>query len=159
MAKDRPPAYTPAPELPTDPDLRRRFAEIVAVLAQTQTVTAAATSLGLSRNRFQTILHRVIAAMIEEMTPKPAGRPAKPERELALEKENEALRAELENLKDRSAMLERLMNVVGGIASGKTALPRSRAKKTKPEDPAPAPIQTQVAAIRDAGEPSKLCAK
>jgi hypothetical protein len=159
MAKDRPPAYTPAPELPTDPELRQRFAEIVAVLAQTQTVTAAASSLGLSRNRFQTILHRVIAAMIEEMTPKPAGRPAKPERELALEKENQELRAELADLKDRSAMLERLMSVVGGIASGKTPLPRSRAKKTKPEDPEPAPIQTKVSAMRDAGVPTKLCAK
>jgi hypothetical protein len=158
MANDRPPSYTPAPELPTDPELRRRFAEIVAVLAQTQTVTAAASSLGLSRNRFQTILHRVIAAMIEEMTPKPAGRPARPERELALEKENEELRAELADLRDRSAMLERLMNVVGGIASGKTPLPRSRAKKTKPEDPEPAPIQTRVAAMREAGVPTKLCA-
>jgi hypothetical protein len=159
MAKDRrPPAYIPAPEIPTDPDLRRRFAEIVAVLAQTQTVTAAASSLGLSRNRFQTILHRVIAAMIEEMTPKPAGRPAKPEREQALEKENEELRAELADLRDRSAMLERLMSVVGGIASGKTPLPRSRAKKTKPEDPEPA-IQTKVMAMRDAGVSTKLCAK
>lgn len=158
MAKDRPPAYTPAPELPTDPELRRRFAEIVAVLAQTQTVTAAASSLGLSRNRFQTILHRVIAAMIEEITPKPAGRPARPERELALEKENEELRAENEDLRDRSAMLERVMSVVGGIASGKTPLPRSRAKKTKPEDPEPAPIQTRVAAMRDAGVPTTLCA-
>src|SRR4051812_26962956 len=126
MPKDRPPSYTPAPELPSDPELRRRFGEIIAVLGQTTTVTEAARALGLSRNHFQTILHRVIAAMIEQITPKPAGRPAKPEREVALEKENQQLRAELEALQIRSETIERMMNVVGGIASGKTPLPRAR---------------------------------
>lgn len=138
MAKDRPPSYTPAPELPTDPELRRRFGEIVAVLAQTQTVTGAARALGLSRNHFQTILHRVIGAVIQEITPKPSGRPAKPEREVMLETENARLRGEVERLKGRSEMIERMMSVVGGIASGKVAVPRSRSKKTKSEDPEPA---------------------
>jgi len=63
MAKNRPPSYTPAPEPPTDPDLRRRYDAIMAVIAQTQTVTAAAESLGMSRNHFQTILHRVTGAL------------------------------------------------------------------------------------------------
>jgi hypothetical protein len=135
MSKDKPPSYTPAPELPTDPELRKRFDEIVAVLAETQTVSGAASSLGLSRNRFQTILHRVIAAMIEELTPKPAGRPARPEREVELEAENAQLRASNEALHSRVEMIERMMSVMGGIASGRTPLPRSRSKKTKPEDP------------------------
>ena len=119
MAKNRPPSYTPAPEPPTDPELRRRYDAIMAVIAQTQTVTAAAESLGMSRNHFQTILHRVISSAIEAMTPKPAGRPAKPETEAALEAENERLKAELAALKERSAMIERLMTVVGGLASGR----------------------------------------
>src|SRR5688500_15066849 len=106
MAKTRAPTYTPAPEPPTDPDLRRRYDAIIAGIAQTQTVTAAAESLGMSRNHFQTILHRVITAAIEAMTPKPAGRPAKPEREAELEAENQKLKAELAALKDRSAMIE-----------------------------------------------------
>lgn len=159
MAKDRPPSYTPAPELPSDPDLRRRFGEIVAVLAQTQTVTAAAKTLGLSRNHFQTILHRVIAVMIEEITPKPAGRPARPEREVALETENQKLRDQLEALQSRSEMIERMMSVVGGIASGKTPLPRSRSKKPKPEDPEPARTMTEVVAeMRERDVPIALCA-
>jgi hypothetical protein len=73
--------------------------------------------------------------MIEELTPKQAGRPAKPEREAALEAENQRLKADLEALTIRSEMLDRTMSVVGGIASGRTPLPRSRSKKTKPEGP------------------------
>lgn len=135
MAKDKPPTYTPAPELPSDPELRRRFTEIVAVLAQTQSVSAAARSLELSRNHFQTILHRVIASMIDAMTPKPAGRPAKPEREAELEAENERLQAELEAMTTRTEAIERMLKVVGGYASGATPLPRARGKKNKPEGP------------------------
>jgi hypothetical protein len=135
MAKDKDPTYTPAPELPTDPELRRRFTEIVAVLAQTQTVSGAARSLSLSRNHFQTIFHRVLAAMIDAMTPKPAGRPAKPAREAELEAENERLRTELEAMTIRTEAIERMLSVVGGIASGKTPLLRSRGKKPGSEDP------------------------
>lgn len=119
MAKDKPPTYTPAPQLPDDPELQKRFHEIVAVLAETQTVSGAARSLDLSRNHFQTIFHRTVAAMIEAMSPKPAGRPAKPEREAELEAENEELRAELASLQARTEIVDRMMKMVGGIASGK----------------------------------------
>lgn len=135
MAKARPPTYTAAPEPPNEPDLRRRYDAIMAVIAQKQTVTEAADSLGMSRNHFQTILHRTIAAAIEAMTPKPAGRPAKPAREAELEAENERLRAELEAATERAAMIDRLMTVVGGIAAGTQRLPRARVRKKKSEGP------------------------
>ena len=158
MAKDKPPTYTPAPELPSDPELRRRFTEIVSVLAQTQTVSGAARALGLSRNHFQTIFHRVLEAMIDAMTPKPAGRPSRPEREVALESENERLKQELEALTIRTEAIERMLKVVGGFASGKTPLPRSRSKKTKPEDPEPGQIRKEaVIAMREQGAPTQLC--
>ena len=158
MAKDKPPTYTPAPQLPNDPEIRRRFSEIVAVLAEKQTVAGAARSLDLSRNHFQTIFHRVITAMIDAMTPKTAGRPAKPEREAALEAENERLKADNEALTIRVEAIERMLTVVGGYASGKTPLPRSRSKKTKPEDPEPGQIRkTAVLAMREHGAPTKLC--
>ena len=156
MAKK--PTYTPAPALPEDPDLRRRFLEIVAVLSEQQTVTGAASSLGLSRVHFQTILHRVIAAIIAEITPKPAGRPAKPPEQAALEAENAKLKADLEALQIRTESIERLLNVVGGIASGKTPLPRTRAKKTKPEDPEPATARKQaVMEMREQGATIEEC--
>ena len=135
MAKDKSPTYTPAPQLPADPDLQKRFREIVGVLAQTQTVSGAARALDLSRNHFQTIFHRTVTAMIDAMTPKPAGRPAKPEREAALEAENEELRAELASLHARTEMVERMMKVVAGIASGKTSLRPARGKKPTSEGP------------------------
>jgi hypothetical protein len=146
------PTYTPAPALPEDPELRRRFVEIIAVLSEQQTVTGAASALGLSRVHFQTILHKVIGAIIEEIKPKPAGRPAKPPEVAALEAENERLRADLEALQIRTESVQRLLNVVGGLASGKTPLPRTRAKKTKPEDPEPATARKQaVTTMRELG--------
>lgn len=159
MAKDKPPTYTPAPELPADPQLRQRFTEIVAVLSGTQTVAGAARTLDLSRNHFQTIFHRVLAAMIEAMTPKAAGRPAKPERVAELEAENAKLREELETMTIRTEAIERMLKVVGGFASGKTPLPRARGKKTKSEDPEPAtsPRKQAVIAMREQGAPTALC--
>ena len=143
--------------------LRRRYDAIMSVLAQTQTVTAAAESLDMSRNHFQTILHRVIEAIIDAMTPKPAGRPAKPEREAALEAELHQVKSELAALQEHSAMINRMMGVVSSIASGREPLPRSRSrsKKTKKsEDPEPATTVHQVVtAMRDAKVPRKLCAR
>jgi hypothetical protein len=91
---------------------------ILAVLTQTQTVSGAARSLNLARNHFQTIFHRVLASMIEAMTPKPAGRPGKPAREAELEAENAKLRQENEALRIRTEAIERMLTVVGGIAVG-----------------------------------------
>lgn len=68
-----------------------------------QTMTGAAQSLGLSRMHFQTLFHRALQAMIDSITPKPAGRPAKPQREAQLEAENAKLKAELAALKERNA--------------------------------------------------------
>jgi transposase InsO family protein len=57
-------------------------------------------------------------------------------------------------------MVERMMSVVGGIASGKTPLPRSRGKKTKPEDPEPAsPLQRLVMTMREANAPTSVCSR
>lgn len=158
MPKDRPPTYTPAPTLPTDPEIRRRFGLVIAVLAETTTVTAAAQELDLSRNHFQTILHRTIAAMLAELTPKPAGRPAKPAREAELEAENERLRSELEALQTRTAAIERMLKVVGGYASGQTPMPRPRGKKTKSEDPEPALMRREaVKVMREHGATTQQC--
>lgn len=169
MPKERPPSYTPAPRPPTDPELRRRYDAIMAVIAQTQTVSGAAESLGISRNHFQTILHRSLAALIDAMTPKPAGRPAKPAQEVALEAENARLKSELAALKERSETIDRMLDVVTSISSGKgpSLRSRSRSKRPKPrteqkqssEDPEPAlTLHKKVTAMRDASIPIPVCA-
>ncbi len=163
MPNERPPTYKPAPEPPTDPAMRRRYDAIMSVLAQTQTVTAAAASLDMSRNHFQTILHRVIEAIIEAMTPKPARRPAKPAREAELEAELARVKAELTALKTHSEMINRMMGALTSIASGREPSPRSRgrSKKTKPsEDPEPATtVHQTVTTMRDAKVPRTMCAR
>src|SRR5690606_6288374 len=95
MPKDRPPSYTPAPSLPTDPVLRRRIEEVLATIAGTQTMTGGAVALGMSRNHYQTVVHRALEAAMASVTPKPAGRPARSARELELEAENATLRRQV----------------------------------------------------------------
>ena len=162
MAKHKPPRYTLAPELPEEPELRQRFAQIVAVLAQTQTVSGAARTLDLSRNHFQTILHRVISAMIEELTPKPAGRPAKPARGGGA-RGGECETAGGERGAENQDGGGREDADGGGLdrfwKDARQSQPRSRGKKTKTEDPEPAAIRTQaVIAMREQGASPKLCA-
>src|SRR5690606_23389298 len=118
---------------------------------------------------------RVLAAMIEAMSPRPAGRPAKPAREAELEAENARLREENEALRGRAEAIERMLSVVGGIASGRMRLPRSqprsRGKKTSSssEDPEPATSSSEsldpatirreaVMVMRDHGATIELCA-
>lgn len=160
MPKDRAPSYTPAPEPPTDPDLRRRYDMVLAVIRDEQTMTGAAQSLDLSRNHFQTLFHRALQAMIDSITPKPAGRPAKPEREAALEVENAKLKAELTALNERTATVERLLDLVGGIASGREALTKRTRKSAakKDEDPEPV-IESVVMTVCETQAPTPLRAR
>jgi hypothetical protein len=139
MPKDRAPSYTPAPDLPTDPVLRKRYDEVMAVLAKEQTMAGAARSLDLSRNHFQTMLHRALQAIIDAITPKSAGRPARPAREVELEAENAKLRAENATLTERTQMVERLLELVGGIASGREPLGRRPKKSAANKDEEPEP--------------------
>src|ERR1041385_8743961 len=161
MAKDKTPTYTPEPELPDDPELRKRLTEIVAVLSHKQTMSGAARSLNMSRNHFQTIFHRVLGAMVDAVTPRPPGRPSKPPREAELEAENARLQTELDAMTTRTDAIERMMTLVGGIASGRTPLPRSKSKKTKAKSEDPEPVLTRsqaVAAMRELGTTTEVCA-
>jgi hypothetical protein len=160
MPKDRAPSYTPAPEPPTDPDLRRRYETVLAVIRDEQTMTGAAQSLDLSRNHFQTLFHRALQAMIDSITPKPAGRPARPEREAMLEAENAKLKAHLATLEEKLATMDRLLEIVGGIASNREGLTK-RVRKSpakKDEDPEPA-IEEAVKAVCDVPIPAPIRAR
>jgi hypothetical protein len=128
MAK-RKRSYTPAPEVP--PQSSQRLEVIAAVIAGRCSVAQGARTLGMSRNHFQTILHRGMAAMVESITPKEPGRPARPREQVALEEENERLKRENARLHDQVQMTERFLQAASGLLHGRARPARqSRTRKT-----------------------------
>lgn len=126
MGKKR---YTPAPAVA--PEMAERLDSILEVLAGKTTVAQAARELGMSRNHFQTLLHRGLAGLTESITPKPGGRPAKPEHATALEEENQRLQREIGRLRQQADTTERLLQAASGLLQGRIRPARqSRQRKT-----------------------------
>jgi transposase InsO family protein len=73
------PTYTPLPEVPEE--IRERYQVLLEVLAGKETVSGGARRLRLSRNHFQSLLHRGLEGLLEGLSPQPPGRPAKPKRQ------------------------------------------------------------------------------
>src|SRR4026209_1824827 len=69
----------------------------------------------MSRNHFQTILHRGLTGLVEAIGPKAGGRPAKPEELSALEAQVERLRRENTQLQERVGTTDRLLEVASGL--------------------------------------------
>jgi transposase-like protein len=119
--------YTPVPEVP--PEIQDRYQAVLEVLSGTSTVSEAARRLGMSRNHFQTVMHRGLEAMIVGLSPARAGRPAKPAREVELEAERDQLRRKTEQLEQRLDMTTRLMGIASELIKG--SKPRSRTTKKR----------------------------
>ena len=109
MSKD----YTPLPKL--SGLQRQRLRTVVEVLSGEQTISGAARRLGLSRNRFQTLMHRALAALGESLAPHTPGRPRVPPRERQLLEENTRLRRESERLKWRAETATRVIGLPSGF--------------------------------------------
>jgi transposase-like protein len=116
--------YEPAPEAP--PELRDRYATMLEVIQGRITVSEGARRLGMSRNHFQTLMHRGLKGLLSGITPGEPGRPGKPQRESELEQENEKLRRENERLKGRTEMIDRLLGVASGVIQGRVRASRTR---------------------------------
>jgi transposase-like protein len=125
---DKKASYTPMPQVPAE--LRDRYEAVLQVLTGKATVSAAARTLGLSRNHFQTVMHRGLEGMIEGLRPKAAGRPPIPEREAELLRDNEQLRQENARLSERTETTDRLLQVASGLLKGR-AQSSPRASRTK----------------------------
>jgi hypothetical protein len=110
-------SYTPAPAI--SPEVAPRAQAVLKVLTGQWRVTAAAAELGMSRNRFQTLMHRSLEAMLAELGQKPAGRPALPARQRQLESENTHLRRENEQLQGRVGTIDRLLGVASDMLKGR----------------------------------------
>lgn len=131
MASKRKSTYTPAPE--PQGELLMRVQTILAVQSGVLTVSEAAKRLGMSRNHFQTLMHRGLHGLVEAVMPKPAGRPAKPEEQAALEQEVKQLRAENRKLKAQVESSKRFLSVATQFLHGTPRQTRSRAKATSPQ--------------------------
>jgi hypothetical protein len=127
--------YTALPVVP--PELAARYETVMAVLSGSLTVSEGARRLGLSRNHFQSLLHRALGSLIEELGPKAGGRPPTPVRERQLELETGQLRLQNERLQRRVETAERILGVASGLLQGRMdrgTRREHRSKKPAAED-------------------------
>jgi len=112
-------SYTPLPGI--DPEVAARYRTVLEVLAGALTVSEGARRLGLSRNHFQSLMHRAMGSMVDELTPRAGGRPATPERERTLREQNERLLAENQRLRQRVETTDHILSVASGLLKGRLA--------------------------------------
>src|SRR5579884_2589467 len=112
--------YTPAPVVPDE--IKHRYETIRDAAAGAITMSEGARRLGMSRNHFQTLVHNAMIALIESVTPKPAGRPAMPESERLLRERVEKLERENAQLRQQTESMERLMAAATQVLRGKVPL-------------------------------------
>jgi hypothetical protein len=122
-------SYTAMPAVP--PELTQRYQTLMEVLSGSLTVSEGARRLGLSRNHFQSLMHRALTSLIEELTPRAGGRPATPARERQLQEEAEQLRRENQRLRRRAETTERVLSVASELLQGRAERGRSRERATK----------------------------
>ena len=135
--KKQPPRYEPAPQVPQE--MLERFQTIHEVVSGALSMTEGAKRLSMSRNHFQTLVHRAEKAMLQAMTPKPAGRPATPAKETELRREVARLSRENEQLKSRSEAVERLLDLAGEWARGRYGTRARKAKRQMAKAPSSDP--------------------
>ncbi len=138
--------YTPMPEIPEA--IRERFTVVMQVQSGAMTVSDGARKLGLSRNQFQSMMHKAMAAMIEEMMPKSPGRPPAPEAEARLRAESDKLRRENDKLKAQVGSTHQMLEMVADIFNRRIDRAMShreskpKAKKETPSDDAEDDLRT-----------------
>jgi len=128
-----PQSYEPAPRIPKA--MLERFQTIQEVMSGQLSVSEGARRLSMSRNHFQTLVHRAERAMLESVTPKPAGRPATPAREIELRTALSRLEKENQQLKMRSEAVERLLDLAGTGRAGRSGhgRPDRNLRKQRPQ--------------------------
>lgn len=168
---NEPPSYQPAPTVPAE--LAARLELVSQVIAGTLSMSEGARRADISRNNFQTLVHRTKQAMLEALAPRPSGPRPTPEREARLAAEVERLARENERLTERAETIDRLLGVAGEMLKGqRTPLkaPRSSTRSStsstpsstdatdEDPDPEPARALARVTTMRDRGLPAELAA-
>jgi hypothetical protein len=155
-------SYVPTPAVPEA--LMQRLLVVVEVLSGMKTVSEGARVLGLSRNHFQTVLHRGLDGLIQGLDLKPAGRRARSPAQQAQAREQKRLARENARLRKQVAATEQLLTLAGGLLKGR-ARP-TRAKRTTKvhrddggdADPDPTRRLEEVEAMRALGVTARLTA-
>ncbi len=168
MAK-KPPAYTAAPQVAAP--VVARYQTMLAVLGGALTVSEGARTLGLSRPRFQTLLHRGLTGFVTALEMKAPGRPRRPPREVTLAEEHARLRRENTRLRAQVAQTGRLLQLASASLTARSqaqSRPRGRAPAKRPAASPEAPSEpepdvrqahlTAVGELRARGLPLTLAA-
>jgi hypothetical protein len=126
-------SYQRAPRVSRE--LLPRYKAVSEVLAGVLTVSEAARRLKLSRNRFQSVMHRALEGLLAGLRVKAPGRPRRPEWEKALREEAERLRRENERLVKQAENTDRLLSLARGVLTSRTGRRQSPGpKRAKTED-------------------------
>jgi hypothetical protein len=125
--------YTPAPAVA--PQIIERLRIVTEVLAGVCTVSEGARALGMSRNHFQTILHRGVEGLTASITPKEGGRPGKAPQVAALEGELAKLQRENARLLEQVGSTERLLQAASGLLHGRIRPTRRHTRPKAKESP------------------------
>lgn len=124
-------SYVPSPAV--NPQTLPRLALIVEVMAGQKSVSQAARELGLSRNHFQTILHRAESQLVDSLTLKPGGRPSRAAQQVRQQAELKHLRRQNAKLQKQVAATRELLEVAGGLLRGRLRpTTRGRRPRTNP---------------------------
>lgn len=163
MAKKTSSTYTPMPDVPEN--AQERYAMVLRVIAGQTTMASAARALGMSRVRFQTLMHRGLQALATVLAPQPPGRPATPTAERQLREDNDKLRRDNDRMRQRLETMDRLLGVASDMLHGRTSPSRGhKREKTSSPTTTKAPedepeIRTEGALVmRSCGVRVALCA-
>ena len=110
-------SYEPLPVVPAE--VAMRYETMMAVLSGELTVSEGARRLNLSRNHFQTLMHRTLGSIIENLSSRPGGRPPTPEPEKQLRKRTEKLLLEIARLRRRVETSDTMLSVASGLMRGR----------------------------------------
>ncbi len=140
--------YEPMPEVPEE--IAERYRVMLEVLSGKRSVASGARLLGLSRNHFQTLMHRALRGLMQGLAPKSPGPSPKPPKEAALEEERTKLRRENAKLQDRVAVIDRMLSVAGDLLRGRISTSGTKTTKAKPdpEEPSEGSACVRLAAAR-----------
>lgn len=125
-------SYRKAPQVA--PELQERYQAVMDVLSGEVSVSEAARRLQLSRNQFQSVLHRGLEGLISGLEARPSGRPKPPQAEQEARQQAEELRLENEQLSKQAEMMDRLLHVARGLLKNRPGREARGAKRAKTED-------------------------